>query len=51
MNTTLLVLSLTVASLTGSLLLVPTRRIGGLTFWRIGRLGGSIYLARRNGGR
>lgn len=23
------------------------KRQGGLTFWRIGRLGGSIYIARR----
>lgn len=23
------------------------RRIGGLLFWRIGRLGGSFYIARR----
>lgn len=22
------------------------KRVGGLTFWRIGRLGGSIYIAR-----
>jgi hypothetical protein len=26
---------------------VSLRRVGGLWFWRIGRLGGSVYLARR----
>jgi hypothetical protein len=25
---------------------VPTRTVGGLTFWRIGRLGGSFYVTR-----
>lgn len=23
------------------------RRVGGLVFWRLGRLGGSVYVARR----
>ena len=26
------------------------RRVGGLRFWRIGRLGGSFYVASRHGG-
>lgn len=25
---------------------VSARKVGGLWFWRIGRLGGSVYLAR-----
>lgn len=25
-----------------------TNRVGGLLFWRLGRLGGSFYIARRN---
>jgi hypothetical protein len=24
----------------------PLRRVGGLTFWRIGRIGGSFYIRR-----
>lgn len=24
----------------------PTRRVGGLTFWRVGRFGGSFYVSR-----
>jgi hypothetical protein len=27
--------------------MVTLRRVGGLWHWRIGRLGGSLYLARR----
>ena len=27
---------------------VPVRRVGGLIFWRIGRLGGSFYIAKGN---
>ena len=26
---------------------MTARRIGGIWFWRVGRLGGSVYLARR----
>lgn len=25
-----------------------TNKVGGLLFWRLGRLGGSFYIARRN---
>lgn len=28
---------------------VPTRRVGGLVFWRIGRIGGSVYVSRNAG--
>lgn len=27
---------------------VHVRKVGGLYFWRVGRLGGSIYLAKGN---
>lgn len=26
---------------------ITARRVGGLWFWRVGRFGGSVYLARR----
>lgn len=29
---------------------MPWRRVVGLRFWRIGRLGGSFYVAPRHGG-
>lgn len=29
------------------LIFAETKRVGGLLFWRIGRLGGSIYVARQ----
>lgn len=31
-----------------ALCLVRTHRVGGLVFWRIGRLGGSLYIARES---
>jgi hypothetical protein len=40
-------IALTYIALAGlALTYVPTRRVGGLVFWRIGRLGGSVYVAR-----
>lgn len=30
----------------GLLGLVPTRQVGGLTFFRVGRFGGSFYVVR-----
>lgn len=38
---------ITYAVLGASLPEIAVRRVGGLTFWRIGRIGGSFYLARR----
>jgi hypothetical protein len=30
------------------LLFVETKRVGKITFWRLGRLGGSIHIARKH---
>lgn len=38
---------ITYAVLDFSMPAMTARRVGGLTFWRIGRFGGSFYLARR----
>ena len=32
---------------TVGILLVQSRRVGGLHHWRIGRIGGSFYVAKR----
>ena len=37
-----------VGMIIAGLILQGGRKVGGLTFWRVGRIGGSIYLARRN---
>ncbi len=42
----ILIIALVCAALFGGLALVPTKTRGGLTFWKIGRLGGSFYVRR-----
>ncbi len=48
MDTILIIIALICAAISGGLLLVPTKTRGGLTFWKIGRLGGCIYVSRRS---
>lgn len=38
---------LTFALTMGAYAIATSRRVGGLTFWRIGRIGGSVYVATR----
>lgn len=40
--------ALSVAAACLPLLFVETKRVGSITFWRLGRLGGSIHIARKH---
>lgn len=44
-----LLLPATVFAAGVAVLFVETKRVGGLLFWRLGRLGGSFYIARVEG--
>jgi len=40
---------LTVAAIALAVYAVPKKRKGSLLFWRVGRVGGSFYIAKRKG--